>query len=252
MPNDNPACTTAEYTTIAGFLCPSDADRLTSPDGHNNYMANSGSAPNCDYAGASFVPSWNEPAAGPFIYSSNGVDTGPPGFGGSFVNIGGITDGTSYTAAFSERVKAIGNNSTGTSAPFDGGFPTASLGIPAQVPLNQESTPQAYYNICKVTPPVPFNGTQDAANFNDDNISGSTWVTGQPANTRYIHLMPPNTWSCRSGLQIAHVASSRHPGGVNVLFCDGSVKFIKATVNIPTWWALGSRAGNELISSDQY
>jgi prepilin-type N-terminal cleavage/methylation domain-containing protein/prepilin-type processing-associated H-X9-DG protein len=260
MPDDNPACTTAEYRVIAGFLCPSDQDRLTSPDGHNNYMANSGSAPNSDYGGNAWAPSWNGPSAGPFIYSSNGVDTtyyftAPtnPIFGGSSVNIGGITDGTSNTAAFSERVKAIGSNFGPTTAPFDGSTPTASLSfIAAGVPTNQEQTPQAYYALCRATPPVPFNGNQDAANGNDDNISGSTWVTGQPVNTRYVHVMPPNTWSCRSGLQIAHVASSHHPGGVNVLFCDGSVKFLKSTVNINTWWALGTRAGNEVISSDQY
>src|SRR6516165_1888378 len=202
MPNDNAANTTAEYRTISGFLCPSDQDRLTSPDGHNNYMANSGSAPNCDYGGNAWAPSWNGPTAGPFIYSSNGVDTGPPGFGGSFVNIAGITDGTSNTAAFSERVKAIGSNLGNTTAPFDTSIPTASLATPAAVPNSQETTPVAYYNICKVTPPTPVGQNQDRANFNDDNISGSTWVTGQPANTRYIHLMPPNTWSCRSGLQI--------------------------------------------------
>ncbi len=202
-------------------------------------------------AGNSYAPSCNEPAAGPFIYSSSGIDTGPPGFGGSSVSFAMITDGTSNTAAFSERVKAIGNNLTNTSAPFDGGIPTASLSIPAAVANNLELTPQAYYNVCKVTPPVPQNG-QDAANFNDDNISGSTWVTGQPANTRYFHVMPPNTWSCRSGLQIAHVASSHHPGGVNNLYCDGSVKFIKSSINVSTWWALGSKAGGEVISSDAY
>jgi prepilin-type N-terminal cleavage/methylation domain-containing protein/prepilin-type processing-associated H-X9-DG protein len=251
MPNDNPANTTAEYNTISGFLCPSDPDRLTSPDGHNNYMANVGSAPNCAYGGNSDAPSYNEPASGPFIYSSNGIDTGPPVFGGSFVSFAMITDGTSNTAAFSERVKAIGNNLGPTTAPFDTGIPTASLSIPNAVPNNMESTPQPYYNICKVTPPVPING-QDAANFNDDNISGSTWVTGQPANTRYAHVMPPNTWSCRSNLQIAHNASSHHPGGVNQLFCDGSVRFIKASINVQTWWALGSRAGGEVISSDAY
>ena len=78
------------------------------------------------------------------------------------------------------------------------------------------------------------------------------WVSGQPACTRYLHIMPPNTWSCRSGLQIAHVANSQHPGGVNVMFCDGSVKFIKSSISVTTWWALGSRAGGEVISSDQY
>jgi prepilin-type N-terminal cleavage/methylation domain-containing protein/prepilin-type processing-associated H-X9-DG protein len=260
MPNDNPVNTTAEYRVISGFLCPSDQDRLTSPDGHNNYMANSGSAPNCDYGGNSFVASWNGPSAGPFIYSSNGIDTGPPGFGGSSVNIAMITDGTSNTAAFSERVKAIGNNFGPTTAPFDTGRPTASLATPTPVANNVEGTPQPFYLACKATPPVPIGAGQDRANGAaggpDDNLSGSTWVTGQPCNTRYIHVMPPNTWSCRSPLptnqQIAHVASSHHPGGVNVLFCDGSVKFIKDSVSVNTWWAIGTRAGGEVISSDQY
>ena len=63
------------------------------------------------------------------------------------------------------------------------------------------------------SPPTPGPGNQDLANGVDDNISGAIWASGQPANTRYLHVMPPNTWSCRSGLQMAHVASSRHPGG---------------------------------------
>jgi prepilin-type N-terminal cleavage/methylation domain-containing protein/prepilin-type processing-associated H-X9-DG protein len=252
MPVNNPANSTATYSVISGFNCPSDTDRLTDPNGHNNYMDNSGSAPNCAYGGNADTPSWNEPASGPFIYSSNGVDTGPPGFGGPSINIASITDGTSNTAAFSERVKAIGSNFTTTSAPFDPLKPTASLSTPAAVANTVENTPQAYYQICSVTPPVPVNGNQDAANFNDDNISGAMWVSGQPACTRYLHIMPPNTWSCRSMLQIAHVANSRHAGGVNVMFCDGSVKFIKSSINVTTWWALGSRAGGEIVSSDQY
>jgi prepilin-type processing-associated H-X9-DG protein len=170
--------------------------------------------------------------------------------------VASITDGTSNTAAFSERVKAIGSNLGPTTAPFDGGRPTASLATPAAVDNSVEGSPQAYYQICRATPPVPIGAGQDAANNQaggpDDNISGSTWVTGQPANTRYIHVMTPNTWSCRSGLQIAHVASSHHPGGVNVLFCDGSVKFIKDSVGTTPWWAIGSRAGGEVVSADQY
>jgi prepilin-type processing-associated H-X9-DG protein len=49
-----------------------------------------------------------------------------------------------------------------------------------------------------------------------------------------------------------HGASSQHPGGVNVLLGDGSVKFVKDSVNIGTWQALGSRNGGEIISSDSY
>ena len=45
---------------------------------------------------------------------------------------------------------------------------------------------------------------------------------------------------------------SRHPGGVNVLMADGSVRFIKNTINQNTWFGLGTKAGNETISSDSY
>jgi len=45
-------------------------------------------------------------------------------------------------------------------------------------------------------------------------------------------------------------ARSRHPGGVNVLLGDGSVRFIKDSISIPTWRALSSRAGGEVISAD--
>ena len=47
-------------------------------------------------------------------------------------------------------------------------------------------------------------------------------------------------------------ASSYHPSGANALFGDGSVHFCKNSVNPVTWRALGSIAGGEVISSDQY
>jgi prepilin-type N-terminal cleavage/methylation domain-containing protein/prepilin-type processing-associated H-X9-DG protein len=50
----------------------------------------------------------------------------------------------------------------------------------------------------------------------------------------------------------AITARSFHPGGVNVLMADGSVKFIKDTINGPTWRSLGTVAGNEVVSSDSY
>jgi prepilin-type processing-associated H-X9-DG protein len=54
------------------------------------------------------------------------------------------------------------------------------------------------------------------------------------------------------GLLGSSPASSNHPGGVNVGFADGSVKFIKDTVNLQVWWALGTRNGGEILSSDQF
>jgi prepilin-type N-terminal cleavage/methylation domain-containing protein/prepilin-type processing-associated H-X9-DG protein len=246
---NNPINTTATYTRVAAFSCPSDPDRLTDPNGHNNYMDNSGSGANSMYAGIAGTLGWNGPVAGPFIYSDNGtVNT----FGGTFIGLQAITDGLSNTAAFSERIKAIGSNFGNNTAPFDNGKPTSSISTPPNVPTSQEMLPQAYYQVCIAMAPTPAPGGQDWANFVDDNISGAIWVSGQPSCTRYVHIMPPNSWTCRSGLQMSHVANSYHPGAVNLLACDGSVKVIKSTVNVKTWWALGSRAANEVISSDQY
>lgn len=52
----------------------------------------------------------------------------------------------------------------------------------------------------------------------------------------------------------AHVEDywSRHPGGVNFLFGDGSVRFIKNTINEHVYAALATRNGGEVISSDSY
>ena len=43
---------------------------------------------------------------------------------------------------------------------------------------------------------------------------------------------------------------SLHPGGANILLCDGSVRFIKPSIHLSTWAALSSRCGGEIISSD--
>lgn len=45
---------------------------------------------------------------------------------------------------------------------------------------------------------------------------------------------------------------SFHPGGVNFAMADGSVRFIKNSVNLNTYRALGTRNLGEVVSSDQY
>jgi prepilin-type processing-associated H-X9-DG protein len=47
-------------------------------------------------------------------------------------------------------------------------------------------------------------------------------------------------------------ANSAHPGGVNTLFGDGSVKFVKNSIGRNVWWSLGTKAGGEVISADSY
>ena len=44
-------------------------------------------------------------------------------------------------------------------------------------------------------------------------------------------------------------ADSFHPGGINILMGDGSVRFIKSTISRTTWWALGTKANNEVIDN---
>ena len=244
------ANTSAIYAKLSAFTCPSDSDRITDPCGHNNYVANVGSAPNAFYGGNGPTNGMGGPSSGPFIYVDNiAGGAAMNGQTGTSVPVSAITDGMSNTASFSERVKAIGINGN---SPFDGIRPNANVSLTAGVASTAETTPQAYYQQCLASPPTPDSGGQNQAVDGDDNIGGANWWSGQPALTRYAHIMPPNSWTCRSGLQMAHVANSRHPGIVNVLFCDGSTKAIKSTINNTVWWALGTRSGGEVISADAF
>jgi len=47
-------------------------------------------------------------------------------------------------------------------------------------------------------------------------------------------------------------ARSRHPGGINTLMGDGSVRFLKNSVSMPIWLGLNTMGSGEVISADQY
>jgi prepilin-type processing-associated H-X9-DG protein len=78
----------------------------------------------------------------------------------------------------------------------------------------------------------------------------------------YNHFMPPNSQSCAASNNFYTTAygefmdalppSCNHPGGINIGFADGSVRWLKNNVAYQVWWALGTRNGNEAISSDSY
>ncbi len=81
----------------------------------------------------------------------------------------------------------------------------------------------------------------------------------------YDHWNTPNHWSCLAAntpsrmrtasdasLTDAITPTSNHPGGINIALCDGSVHFIKDSINVQTWWALGTRNMSEVVSSDSY
>jgi len=73
------------------------------------------------------------------------------------------------------------------------------------------------------------------------------WRTDKP----YAGFGAGAPWNTRASYA-ARGFKSMHPGGANFLFADGSVKFLKASVSRSTYAALGSRAGGEVISADQY
>ncbi|MBX6314214.1 MAG: DUF1559 domain-containing protein, partial [Isosphaeraceae bacterium] len=91
---------------------------------------------------------------------------------------------------------------------------------------------------------------------------GESWALGLPSYSLGNVLLPPNPKypncnnSTGSGNAVnkpgVYTLSSRHPGGANVLMCDGSVRFLKDSTNMQTVWALGSRAQGEIISADAF
>jgi prepilin-type N-terminal cleavage/methylation domain-containing protein/prepilin-type processing-associated H-X9-DG protein len=58
-----------------------------------------------------------------------------------------------------------------------------------------------------------------------------------------------NVWQCRFSYANKGF-KSKHPGGVNLLFGDGSVRYVKNTINRVTYAAIGSKNGGEVVSAD--
>ena len=80
------------------------------------------------------------------------------------------------------------------------------------------------------------------------------------ATQHYDHSLPPNSPGCLpitaptgageffgAVLRSLFPASSLHPGGVNLLLCDGSVRFVLSSVDGPLWEAVGTRSNGELV-----
>jgi prepilin-type N-terminal cleavage/methylation domain-containing protein/prepilin-type processing-associated H-X9-DG protein len=250
---------TVVYNQLNAFQCPSDTDRLTTAYGHNNYMGNAGSAPNAFYGWNNVSKGANGPYAGVFCFVGVACDVLPaPPCGQANgqdpwkIGFRDIIDGLSQTAAFSERCKGRGSNNR--DFPLDRTKPGVSfLDIPNVPnngnPLTGDAGPFAFYNACKAI------NLSTNPQLDGQDASGARWHVGYAPCTRYVHIMPPNNLHCTgqdddAGRQAGYGASSRHSGGVNVLFCDGSVKFIKETINNQAWWGLGTRANGEIVSSD--
>jgi prepilin-type N-terminal cleavage/methylation domain-containing protein len=94
--------------------------------------------------------------------------------------------------------------------------------------------------------------------FNDD-YNGAMFNGYTPPNSTFpdyasggCQSQVPGNPPCVSKTPTFNAARSYHPGGVNALLSDGSVKFFKNTVNVTVWRALSTSQGGEVISSDSY
>jgi prepilin-type N-terminal cleavage/methylation domain-containing protein/prepilin-type processing-associated H-X9-DG protein len=210
----HPANSTARSLYVSGFVCPSDfPNPLPSRGADNNYWVNLGSG---IVFGLPVGVNANMPRQDGTIFVN------------SRVRFGDILDGAENVALFSERIKTDGSNSV------------VSLESDIFLALSAPTTPDEALAQCR---------TLDKNNLANQFpiFMGAPWMWGAHA---YQHVSPPNDPSC--GFFAVNRAtmppSSRHPGGVNELYGDGSVRFVDNGVDLAIWRAIGTRAGSESTS----
>ncbi|HEX3451072.1 MAG TPA: DUF1559 domain-containing protein [Isosphaeraceae bacterium] len=266
----DPQNTTVLATQVGVLLCQSEDKKVTmiGPGTRRNYVANFGGPANFMAWSGVLVPLKDTPPlsyAGVYANANSGTTFG----------MEGITDGSSNTAIFSETLIGSGPAS-----------PIALAATPRQstylwfVPFNNiwDQGPQGgvtallFMQACKSIPGI----TQSVGLLPP--VNGNIWLAGNPGSSlmwdAYNHYMPPNSTACAASNDFnvnpgggsistatyggwgtfmdALPPSSNHPGGVNIAFADGSVRWVKNSVTPNTWWSLGTRNGQEALSSDAY
>jgi prepilin-type N-terminal cleavage/methylation domain-containing protein len=221
---DSPSNSTVLGLSLSVFQCPSDASWLVPG---NDYRACIGA-----------LPHEIESAA-------------PPGGGGAFPVLSAFSaaqfiDGLSLTVGVSERVTGSGNDDAIPSA-RDVNFRDRSEKFSPTSPDADQ-----FMAICA-------SGSGPELGFMR---SGRYWLAAGFRDGIYNHVMGPNAKivDCTTAppnfqyeMDLAAIsARSQHQGGVNSLIMDGSVRFIKNSITLPVWRALATRAGGEVISSDQF
>jgi prepilin-type N-terminal cleavage/methylation domain-containing protein/prepilin-type processing-associated H-X9-DG protein len=255
--------TTVDFNALAVLLCPSDNQkaRPNYPWAPMNYAGN--------FGGPGVIRYWNGTFVTPFTCSTtnqipiNGWGVGTCWWGAdsnlAYFGIEGITDGSSNTALFSERLLGSAAADPNPIVSSPNAKRAIFLNPPnMSVAANSGNQQLAIQSIaaCQSLP-----GTTAA---NTSWLIGFSYTMAYPWHSvvnRYTHYNTPNKLTCLmssdtgglwGGLDGIITATSNHPGGVNVCFADGSVRFVKDSVAPNTWWAIGSRNGGEVLSSDSY
>jgi prepilin-type N-terminal cleavage/methylation domain-containing protein/prepilin-type processing-associated H-X9-DG protein len=167
------------------------------------------------------------------------------------LSLASITDGGSNTVIFSETVRGRGgSNQDGLHQIY-----SSKVALPATntyqnpdtafVPGCRAATAQFYWDSTAMSPNIADRKGEAYYRQNCGEGGG------------YSHIMPPNTRSCFwSGDDQTHTfetmvcASSYHSGGVNVVMLDGSVRFVKNSINPQAWRAIATYSGGEVVSAD--
>ena len=210
-----PDNTTAMGIQVATFLCPSDtAAAPLAGSGPTSYAFCSGSGGNGGDA---------TNADGVFIL-------------GPSRSLADLTDGSSSTVAGAECLLGIaGGSYTQTS--------------PTPVPQPQVRA-MAHIAAGPLT-----DATCAAAGKGWLLNKGAAWFDGNYLNTLYNHHQTPN--ASTPDCIVYHnpgwkAARSFHPGGVNGVFADGHIVFVKNTVFPAVWRAISTRTGEESVADDRY
>ena len=225
----NRANATVSRVALSAFLCPSDGASASDWAAGNSYVVNQGSwlCDVCEALPSKMFP--GELPRGPF-------------YNRSCVRLASITDGTSNTAFLSEKRRG-----QGTPDPKSDLF---------QMP-NAMSIDMTYQSCKTLDPAMAMAYTHRM---------GAAWAVGAMTCIEYNHVAGPNARSCAgmmSGMMGGGSAmmvdmsvqlppSSYHPGSVNLLMGDGSVRSVKDTVSLGAWRALGTRNGGEIVDSSSY
>jgi prepilin-type N-terminal cleavage/methylation domain-containing protein/prepilin-type processing-associated H-X9-DG protein len=240
---------TVYLTRISSYLCPSDGQ--AGLVNINSYYGSIGTTVAQGFHTVSGIFTLEDPYYGTPC---------PP------IGLQNVTDGSSNTILFSEGVVSIagrGNtwrgNGINTGTNTDG-FNGTATGLDVE-----QKTPQALADALAAC--NAFWAASPAGTTNHNGMKefhGQVWALGERSYTLFNTIIPPNSklypWSsCKLGskgsapneTQFVN-ASSFHPGGCNFAFADGSVRFVKDTVAMNIYWALGTRNYNEVISGDAY
>jgi len=163
------------------------------------------------------------------------------------------TDGSSNTIAFAEAL--IGDNlpATANSAEYYNcvAWPTGSdtgrgSGADMVMPIAVGNL-NSYISSCNAA-------AKSVTGQNNDR--NARWAAGRMGIGPITSLLTTPNFSGADCTQTGETGMlalrSHHSGGVNILLADGSVRFLKNSVNQITFWGLGTKASGEVISADAY